>query len=105
MILVHPFFEERVYLQSFKMYLQVECTCLPLVNTNMFDNLLARVGIFEGRNLTRFLKIYNEEMLKRGVNEAAKFNSFSPVIVIRLQERIQEQGTSYMGDCRKSITE
>ena len=35
-ILVHPFFEERVYLQSFKMYLQVECACLPLVNANMF---------------------------------------------------------------------
>ena len=28
------------------------------------DNILARVGIFEGMNLTRFLQIYNEEMLK-----------------------------------------
>ena len=28
------------------------------------DNILARVGLSEGRNLTRFLKIYNEEMVK-----------------------------------------
>ena len=69
------------------------------------DNILARVGIFEGMNLTRFMKIYNEEMLKRGADEAAKINSFSRVAAIGLQERIQEQGTSYMGDCRKSITE
>ena len=41
------------------------------------DNILARVGVFEGMNLTRFLKIYmNEEMLKRGVNEVAKINTF-----------------------------
>ena len=54
------------------------------------DNILARVGIFEGMNLTRFLKIYNEEMLKRGVSEAAKINGFSRVATIGLQERIQE---------------
>ena len=54
------------------------------------DNILARVGIFEGMNLTRFLKIYNEEMLKRGVDEASKINSFSRVCAIGLQERIQE---------------
>ena len=34
------------------------------------NNILARVGIFEGMNLTRFLKIYKEEMLKRGFDEA-----------------------------------
>ena len=28
------------------------------------NNIIARVAIFEGMNLTRFLKIYNEEMLK-----------------------------------------
>ena len=31
------------------------------------DNILARVGNFKGMKLTRFLKIYNEEMLKRGI--------------------------------------
>ena len=36
MLLLHPFFVERVYLHSLKMYLQVECTCLPLVNVNVF---------------------------------------------------------------------
>ena len=41
------------------------------------DNILALVGSFEGINLTRFLKIYNEEMLKRVVDEAPKINSFS----------------------------
>ena len=54
------------------------------------DNILARVGIFEGINLTRYLKIYNEEMLKRGVDEAAKINSFSRVSMIGLQQRIEE---------------
>ena len=54
------------------------------------DNILVRVGIFEGMNLTKFSKIYNEEMLKQGVNEAAKINRFSPVSGIGLQERIQE---------------
>ena len=49
------------------------------------DNILARVGIFEGMNLTRFLKIYNEEMLKRGVDEALKINSFSRVAAFELQ--------------------
>ena len=34
-ILVHALFVERVYLHSFKMYLQVECACLPLVNANV----------------------------------------------------------------------
>ena len=38
MILVHPLFEDRVYLHSFKMYLQVECACLPLVNANVLSN-------------------------------------------------------------------
>ena len=37
-ILVHPFFEERVYLHSFKMSLQMECTCLALVNANVFNH-------------------------------------------------------------------
>ena len=46
------------------------------------DNILARVGIFEGMNLTRFLKIYNEEMLKWGVSDVANINSFSQVYVI-----------------------
>ena len=27
------------------------------------DNILARIGIFEGMNLTRFLKIYHEKCL------------------------------------------
>ena len=42
-------------------------------------------------NLTRFLKIYNEEMSKRGVDEASKINSFSQVCAIGLQESIQEK--------------
>ena len=54
------------------------------------DNILARVGIFKGMKLTRFLKISNEEMLKRGVDEASKINSFSRVCAIGLQERIHE---------------
>ena len=54
------------------------------------DNILAGVGIFEGINLTRFQKIYNEEMLKCGVDEAGKINSFSRVAAIGLQQRIQE---------------
>ena len=41
-IAVHPFFEERVYLHSFKMYLQVECACLPLVNANVFHQASRR---------------------------------------------------------------
>ena len=41
-------------------------------NDKVVDNILTAVGIFKGMNLTRFLKIYNEEMLKWGVEEAAK---------------------------------
>ena len=54
------------------------------------DNILARVGIFKCMNLSRFLKIYNEEMLKRFVDEAAKINNFRRVDEFGLQERIQE---------------
>ena len=54
-----------------------------------FDNILAQPRIFEGMNLTIFLKIYIEEILKRGVDEVAKINSFSRVVAIGL-ERIQE---------------
>ena len=53
-----------------------------------FDNILARVGIFEGMNLTIFLKTYNEEILKHGVDKVAKINSFSRIAAIGLQERI-----------------
>ena len=54
------------------------------------DNILARVGIFEDINLTRFWKIYNEEMLKQGIDEVAKINRVSRVVAIGLQERIQD---------------
>ena len=36
MILVHPIFVKRVYLDIFKKVQQVECAILPLVNANVF---------------------------------------------------------------------
>ena len=34
-LLVHPIFVEKVYLDIFKMNLQVECASLPFVNANV----------------------------------------------------------------------
>ena len=93
MILVHPIFVKRVYLDIFKKVQQVECAILPLVNANVFPITCHFVRPILHRKATP----HRMAMIKLGITTLIQnYLKFPHIVMVNMKQPPKAVPPSYI---------
>ena len=76
-------------MEAFTAFMRVQGNNNPPLE-KAIDNVLEKVGLFSGRNATRFLSIYGQEMLIKNISEETKISAFNRVCTLTLQDQLAD---------------